>query len=236
MPVDFDTILEDHKRFLSIGNNTFHYIYDCTKLRFEHLSPSFTEETGYAIHEALFNSDFSLTPPKDYAPILKTLGELLTFFVHHFYENLEHYTIFYYYPLLHKDGNVYPCLVQVRVLELDDNNNLKYVLAYNQIIKKDYDNTKAFNLSFIAHDQKLPSYYHVDTIENFEQVINIRKLTKREIEILKLVSEGHSNNAISTILNISTHTISTHKKNIISKTNTPNIMVAIQKAILQKIF
>ncbi|KXX71992.1 LuxR C-terminal-related transcriptional regulator [Flammeovirga sp. SJP92] len=236
MPVDFENILEDHKKFLSIGNNTFHYIYDCTKLRFEYLPSSFTEETGYAINEALFNSDFFLTPIKDFGPIIKTLGELLTHFVKNFKEYIHHYTIFYYYPLLHKDGNIYPCLVQVRVLELTDDGRIKYVLAYNQIIKKKYDRTRAFNLSFIAHDQQFPSFYHVDSLESFEQVINIRKLSKREIEILKLVSEGESNNIISNKLNISIHTISTHKKNIISKTNTPNIMVAIQKAILQKIF
>ncbi|NME67434.1 LuxR C-terminal-related transcriptional regulator [Flammeovirga aprica] len=236
MPVDFENIIEDHKKFLSIGNNTFHYIFDCNKLRFEYLSPSFTEETGYAIDEALYNSNFSLTPIEDYGPIVKTLGELLTYFVINYREHINQYTTFYYYPLLHKNGNVYPCLVQVRILDFNEDGSAKNVLAYNQIIHKKYDKNKAFNMSFISHDHSLPSFYQVDSLESLKQGILIRNLSKREIEILKLVSEGYSNNSISSMLNISIHTISTHKKNIISKTNTSNIMVAIQKAILQKIF
>ncbi|MFK7822866.1 MAG: response regulator [Oligoflexales bacterium] len=45
------------------------------------------------------------------------------------------------------------------------------------------------------------------------------KLTPREKEILRLIAQGKNSNEISNILHISTHTVRTHRKNILEKTN-----------------
>ncbi|MDF1867007.1 MAG: LuxR C-terminal-related transcriptional regulator [Saprospiraceae bacterium] len=44
-------------------------------------------------------------------------------------------------------------------------------------------------------------------------------LTKREIQIIKLLKEGNSTSEIAQLLNISEHTIYTHKRNAMSKLN-----------------
>ena len=45
------------------------------------------------------------------------------------------------------------------------------------------------------------------------------KLTPREKEILRLIAQGKNSNEIASVLHISTHTVRTHRKNILEKTN-----------------
>jgi two-component system, LuxR family, response regulator FixJ len=45
----------------------------------------------------------------------------------------------------------------------------------------------------------------------------MEKLTKRELEVVKLLAEGHSNKEVALILDISTRTAEVHRKNIMQK-------------------
>lgn len=55
-------------------------------------------------------------------------------------------------------------------------------------------------------------------------------LTKREIEILILIVKGYSGKEISNLLILSEHTIRSHRKNILKKTNSRNSKELIRKA------
>jgi DNA-binding NarL/FixJ family response regulator len=61
------------------------------------------------------------------------------------------------------------------------------------------------------------------------------QLTLREKEILKLFVEGHTNNEIANILNISIHTVKTHKNNIMLKCNFKSTVEMIKFALRNKI-
>lgn len=52
-------------------------------------------------------------------------------------------------------------------------------------------------------------------------------LTKREIEILRLVNEGMLSKEISDQLSISVHTVNRHRQNILEKMNVDNVMEAL---------
>lgn len=52
-------------------------------------------------------------------------------------------------------------------------------------------------------------------------------LTKREVEILKLVNEGMLSKEISNQLSISIHTVNRHRQNILEKMNVDNVMEAL---------
>ncbi len=56
-------------------------------------------------------------------------------------------------------------------------------------------------------------------------------LTKREIEVLKLIAEGLTNNQISTQLFISIDTVDTHRKNLYFKLNVKNTALLIRAGI-----
>lgn len=66
--------------------------------------------------------------------------------------------------------------------------------------------------------KNIPSIY-----DSFAE-IDENSLTTREIEIIKLVSNGKSSKEISEILNINVRTVETHRKHIMEKTNSKNFI------------
>ena len=84
---------------------------------------------------------------------------------------------------------------------------------------------------------KIVMKLYVDSAKN-SGLSNIAKkvqLTIREKEILKLFVDGHTNNEIADILNISIHTVKTHKNNIMLKYNFKSTVEMIKFAIRNKI-
>lgn len=63
----------------------------------------------------------------------------------------------------------------------------------------------------------------------------VESLTEREIEILKLISEGLSNKEIGDQLFISHRTVDTHRTNLMKKLNVHNIAGLIRFALKNKL-
>jgi len=61
------------------------------------------------------------------------------------------------------------------------------------------------------------------------------KLSVRETEIIKLISEGHTNGQIAEKLFLSSHTVNTHRKNIMSKLGVNNTASIVMYAVKSKI-
>ena len=61
------------------------------------------------------------------------------------------------------------------------------------------------------------------------------ELTRREIEVLQLVTKGHSNKEIADQLFVSIHTVISHRKNISEKTGIKSASGLTMYAILKKI-
>lgn len=61
------------------------------------------------------------------------------------------------------------------------------------------------------------------------------KLTERELEVLKLVADEHSNAEIAKILFISERTVETHRKNMLRKTNNKTIVGLLKYALEEKL-
>ena len=61
------------------------------------------------------------------------------------------------------------------------------------------------------------------------------ELTKREIEVLQMITKGHSNKEIADLLFVSTHTVISHRKNISEKTGIKSASGLTMYAILKKI-
>lgn len=65
--------------------------------------------------------------------------------------------------------------------------------------------------------RKIHKYHQSQNIDSKSG--NIEELTDREISVLKEIVRGHSNKEIADILNISIHTVMSHRKKIAQKTN-----------------
>ncbi|SDM41932.1 regulatory protein, luxR family [Catalinimonas alkaloidigena] len=60
--------------------------------------------------------------------------------------------------------------------------------------------------------------------------LNASPMTDREQEVVRLVASGLSSKQIAQELNLSVHTVHTHRKNILKKTQLPNINAVIRWA------
>jgi DNA-binding NarL/FixJ family response regulator len=70
--------------------------------------------------------------------------------------------------------------------------------------------------------------------QSLQAEIENSDLTKREVEVLKLVAKGLTNDEISGKLHISTTTVRTHRANLISKTSCSNTASLVMYAIKNK--
>lgn len=61
------------------------------------------------------------------------------------------------------------------------------------------------------------------------------KLTDREIDVLKLLTAGNSNKEIADLLNISTHTVISHRKNLSQKTGIKSVSGLTIYAVVKNI-
>jgi DNA-binding NarL/FixJ family response regulator len=60
-------------------------------------------------------------------------------------------------------------------------------------------------------------------------------ITDRELDIVRLIAQGLSNKLIADKLELSTHTVNTHRKNIMSKLNIPNTAGIVMFAVKNKL-
>jgi DNA-binding NarL/FixJ family response regulator len=71
----------------------------------------------------------------------------------------------------------------------------------------------------------------IDTRKSFDWVEPGVHITNRELEVLELLSKGHTSKEIAQELFVSTHTIESHKKNLIHKMESKNAIDLVVKAI-----
>jgi len=64
-----------------------------------------------------------------------------------------------------------------------------------------------------------------------EPLVEVNRLTPREIEILKLIADGYSNTQIGKLLGISHRTVDTHRTNIRNKLAVHNLAGIIKYAL-----
>jgi len=88
------------------------------------------------------------------------------------------------------------------------------------------------DISKLIIDNYIRSAKEQEKSDGFKEV----PLTKREIEILKLIASGYSNQEIANILYISYNTVDTHRKNIMHKLSIKNtaglVRYAIEKGLI----
>jgi len=130
------------------------------------------------------------------------------------------------------------------------NNNWKELVT----LKKKYYKTKWIGLIYAYFDNNIlnifdslitindQKYTILDNIKNLgnqkvetKDKKNHYELSEREIDVLKLLSQGSSNKQIANKLNISIHTVISHRKNIVSKTGIKSVSGLTIYAVINKI-
>ncbi|MCE2895976.1 MAG: response regulator transcription factor [Flammeovirgaceae bacterium] len=90
---------------------------------------------------------------------------------------------------------------------------------------------KAIQKVVKGHEHWLGNDSAQDSIQQHNQLM----LTRRELEVLRLVAEGLTNQEIADKLFVSASTVDSHRKNLISKLNVKNTAALVRTAVENKI-
>ena len=116
-----------------------------------------------------------------------------------------------------KDGSYIHILSQSSVFELDDRGNL--LKSFTRLTDISYLNIST-PVSWSVRSNNIDEHFIQSQISKIFE----NPFTKREIEIIKEIQIGGSNREIAERLNLSHHTIATHRKNILRKSNCNSIL------------
>lgn len=96
-----------------------------------------------------------------------------------------------------------------------DSKELKIIALQNNF--SDENSLKLYNESLSIYDSSSQIQDKLESIINTESGTNKNQLSTREKEIVALIAKGLSNKEISDKLYVSTHTVMTHRRNIMNK-------------------
>lgn len=134
------------------------------------------------------------------------------------------YRFSYDYRILKPNGEIIRILEQNAVLQQDDSGNITHLLGICNDITQ-WKNSDGQLASLTSDIDKQNYFFNCDDFAKPKTI-----LSKRELEIVKLLSEGQSSKDIAKKLFISFHTVNTHRQKMIEKTNTKNTSGLVQYA------
>lgn len=138
----------------------------------------------------------------------------------------KNYKFSFDYRILKPDGKAIRILEQNTVFQNDASGDITHLLGTcNDITQWKRNGTQLASLASSINQQ-----YFLFTAENTAAARPQSLLSKRELEIVKLISEGRSSKYIADKLFISFHTVNTHRQKMIEKTGTKNTGELVQFA------
>lgn len=223
--------LDLHKRLPGLfhAGDFFYSIFNPKKFAFDFLSPQVETVLGYAPSAVTVPMYMEKIHPEDRTWVYE-FEQLATCFLSGLaIEKLMKYKIRYDFRIKNKNGDYVRLQHQGMVVEHDDKGSINRILS----IQSDISHLKKDGLPVMAYiglDGE-PSYLNADEKSKLNH--NCKMLTSREKEILRLLIDGRLSKEISDILNISKHTVDTHRKNMIRRNNLSNTGELIGKAVTQ---
>ncbi|OFX84012.1 MAG: hypothetical protein A2W99_03320 [Bacteroidetes bacterium GWF2_33_16] len=232
---DYKCIVDDtdYKKFeinkrllekLAEVENSSLTVFDMNKKHYILLCSKFDKVIGYQLNfDYKVGPEFfySLMHPDDFPFVIDTIIKTFNFLNQLPAEEKLDYKLIVDFRLINTIGSYLRFIQQVVVLELDKQNNIWLILKIIDLIsdkatdeppQRKLINLKTSKLHLFKDD--------LDTTSD-------QLLTKRELEILGLISQGLDSKNISDRLFISVNTVNNHRQNILSKTKSKNISQAL---------
>lgn len=207
----------------------YFYIIDFFDMSLSHISPALYEMHGFDSESTTFNDILAAIHPEDLEFVVKAEAFLTRFFSENIdRDKLMSYKISYCHRGRLHNGDYALFNHQALMLTMDDNGC--YGKSLNIHTRIDHlTNFNTYKISLIGlHGE--PSFMNINIKENEEEII---EFSKREIDIIRLLSNGLNNNEIAEKLFISPLTVKKHRKNILGKSDSKNTVELIKNSILQ---
>ncbi|WP_227873901.1 LuxR C-terminal-related transcriptional regulator [Flavobacterium nackdongense] len=207
----------------------YFYIMDFFDMTLSHISPSIAEIHGFDSKTISFNDILGAIHPDDVDFVAKAEAIATDFFYNKVeYEKMLRDKTSYSFRFRVQNGEYTLFKNQSLMLSLDDNGGLGKSLNIHTRIDH-LGNLNTYKISFIDLNG-VPSFMN---LSRDEQNKENHEFSKREIDIIKLLSNGLSNVEIAEKLFIRALTVKKHRSNILAKSDTKNTAQLIKNCILQ---
>lgn len=195
--------------------SSYIFIFDCFDNSILYSNSAFKTITGF--EKVTIELLLELIHPDDLAYFFEQERKSLDFTNNLRFNDHFKYTLSYTYRIRTVSGSYVRILQEAQAIEVNNNGYLTKTFVTHKIIpftdQRKTDDYKIF-------DKSLGLY--IDAINNFS-------LSKREVEILKLIKSGHSSQEIAELLHVSINTVLTHRKNILNKSNSRSFIELFRK-------
>lgn len=223
--------LKIQKRILDIFQvgEYYYYIFNPASVQFEFVSVNVKNTFKLKDHaDFTVQYIFDNMHPDDMPRFIAYEQKVTDFFNNLSPDKTLKYKVSYDFRLRNGEGNYEWILHQATTIQSDEQGAVLRVLGIHTIISHIKTIDKPAGLSFIGLDGE-PSFYNVEVDSFYSSTKEI--LTPREKEILKLIIDGKTSDEIALILFISKHTVNSHRKNMLRKSNCKTNSELIVKAI-----
>lgn len=213
---------------ISTGPFSF-FIIDFCDMSISHISDSLFEMFDLDRENITLNNILSFIHPDDIGFVAKAEDFLARFFLEELSrKKLLRYKNSYNFRVRVKNGAYVLFNHQALMLTLDENDG--YGKSLNILTRIDHLSTTCnYKVSLIGlHGE--PSYMNLSVDENADAPI---LFSKREMDIIRNISEGLSSIEIAQKLFITESTVKKHRNNILNKANCKNTAHLIRVCILQ---
>ncbi|MBL1410447.1 LuxR C-terminal-related transcriptional regulator [Sphingobacterium faecale] len=197
--------------------DSYYFIFNCFENKIEYVNNTFEILTGYPKELFDINKLLDIIHPDDIDYFIACESRGLRFtntlsFSEHF-----RYIMSYTYRIKTNNNQYVAIRQECQAIEVDSKGHLTKTFVTHRR-EKDFRN----------RDEN--DYYIFDKDKNQKlNATNFYNLTKREREIVDLVQDGLDSKQIGKKLHSSKHTIDTHRRNILKKTNSKNFIELLTK-------
>ncbi|WP_200978903.1 helix-turn-helix transcriptional regulator [Echinicola sp. 20G] len=218
----------------------YYYIINYHNLEIDYIHPNVMKILGIPPEEADIEKLVSILD-KDELYLVRKKEEVVNDFFINYLSNEDqlYYKVTYAYCFMHPVLGRKTMLVQGTPINITDNNSFQHAFIIHTDITY-LGPLPTDRLSFISLNGK-KSYYNLPVEQGCfdpdfctkEQHLMVNTLTKREIEIVRLIQKGLNAKEISNRLFISFNTTCTHRRNILKKTKCSNTEELISRCLLE---
>lgn len=235
---------EPTEQFHQIANmcapgKSYYYILNLHNFGLDYIHPNVETVVGIKPDCATMDSLLEIALPKE-LELIEKKEKIIYDFMQSFEDQKDmlSYKIVYTYKCRGINGKVQTMIVQTTVLTINETGKIEHAFVIHSDISYLSKMVSTDWVSFISLNGK-KSFLNIKAdhgrfdpkLANLEKSSSTSDLTKRELEIIKLMSQGLSAKAISEKLFISFNTARTHRKNILFKTNSANTAEVIAKCL-----
>ncbi len=197
--------------------DSYYFIYDCDVNKFSFINSAFKTVTGYDPETFDIDKLIDIIHPDDKSYFFACEEKDLAFTNNLLFNEHFRYLFTYTYRILTASNQYIRIRQTCQALEVNNQGHLTKTLVSHQKIE-DFE------------ERPINDHRIFDKTRNiYLDSENCYKLTKTELKILQLVQEGLSSREIATVLCKSKHTIITHRKNILKKTNSDSFIQLLRK-------